>query len=97
MPRQHANSEDLFTVTVTKSELIVGCFTKKTKAVSIDSVAIRDTKQLLTLTTVAGFPAHCSPPGYGPVTYKPESGCYQWLGRHPLWYLLQKLTASLMQ
>ena len=43
-------------------------------AVDTDSVAIRATKQLVTLTSIEGFSAHCHPPGYGPVTYKPESG-----------------------
>ena len=43
------------------------------RAIDTNSVAKRATKQLPT--SVAGFLAHCSPPGYGPVTYTPESGC----------------------
>ena len=37
-------------------------------------MAIKSIKQLLTPTSVAGFPAYCSPPGYGLVTYTPENG-----------------------
>ena len=49
-------------------------------------VAIGAMKELLTPTSVAGFPAHCSPPGYGSVTYNPESGCLcnnYWLPHKP--------------
>ena len=54
------------------------------RAIDTNSVAKRATKQLPT--SVAGFLAHCSPPGYGPVTYTPENGCLcndHWLLHKP--------------
>ena len=58
-------------------------------AIDTDSVAIRATKQLLTPTSVPGFPSYCPLPGFGSVTCKRMTDkLFRQLERNFRWYWL---------